>query len=345
MASVAYVSVALGILRLPAKYYFDSNTIEAISQGKYPSYGDRSFQSIADFIRIIGLSDYPNLGKSLFLAIFVYGLSMVIAWKSPPVLNPVLTLFSASGLFAIGTVYFSMYTKEIIPFIMNLTLCVMAKRKLSKRLMMTSLFGIILTYAIVFRNYWFLTAIVFLVTNLISSLRKPFGWKMTFCILLLLTSSQMFQILNPRGIASMQRDLNSSRLGAEFASSAFVNYPSFMPEILEWPYRLVSLFFPFLLMTKVAWIYIFAWLIVMFSFILVRRSFSAKESGDVISPLLLNYVISHIITLSTFEPDYGSFMKHLCPFFPILIMLILRSVRVSNHLSIIVTRDIPHTAR
>ena len=48
VSGVLFIVVTFGVIKLPSKYYFDSTSILNIANGSRSSYGDKSYQAIAD---------------------------------------------------------------------------------------------------------------------------------------------------------------------------------------------------------------------------------------------------------------------------------------------------------
>jgi hypothetical protein len=224
----------------------------------------------------------------------------------------------------IGTVYFGQFSKEIIPLALNVFLLLSVTKSNSKRNSFFLVLFLLVLYGLFFRQYWLITALGFIFFEFISK-SKIRGTIRVFLLIVFSTISILVVgFYRFSDIGSIQLELNQNRAGSEFAISALTNYPSYLPEVLYWPYRLISLFLPFLLVNTLTVQTILFGVFFSMSFYFLLRNYKPASTTEYVFSMLFRYYCAHIVTLSLFEPDYGSFAKHLAPFFPILLLLLTR---------------------
>jgi len=319
----------LGLVKLSPKYYFDSDTIQLIASGIISDNRDKSFGAIASTIRALHLIDYPAQSKFLILCIFLFLTQSFIARKSIST-NFAITIFVLSSLFFIGSIYFHMYTKEIIPLFLN-SLILLASLKIKReQFTRLTLVLLVLIYAYLVRSYWFLTIAIFLYLTIIDKSKFSISGKIRANAIVFTFAVYAIYRFNPGQLASIQQDLNQNRLNSEFANSALSNYPDFLPLILYWPYRILSLFMPFILVQKMnLQSFLFSVFFLAANYLIWKRykEFGSREWDF---KILYFFFLSHVITLSLFEPDYGSFVKHITPFFVIIAFLVTKQEKLNN---------------
>ncbi len=325
LAIVLACAYLLDLINLPEKYYFDSNTIQAIAAGEVSAYQDKSYSAIASIVSNFQLHEYPDQSKLIFLCLFLAILHNFVMQNSIKDYN-LLTVVLLTCLFAIGSVYFHMYTKEIIPLLLNTILLFTCQRTKRKILAIFVFISLIIIYAVTFRSYWILTISIFLLVKLIDAVHVSSKSKTKIKTFLFVVVVLVITKYNPGNLASIQNELNENRIGSEFANSALTNYPEYLPQALYWPYRIMALFFPFMLIQRLnIQSLVFALFLCLSTFLITARFYSFGRN-DWRYDLFAKYLLSHFIVLSLFEPDYGSFVKHVTPFFVIFAFLFTKPV-------------------
>ncbi len=324
VSGLLFIVVTLGVIKLPSKYYFDSTSILNIANGSRSSYGDKSYQAIADTLVFFRLNESPRVVSTLSLLLFYYGCIRFVSSNSPSVKTQLLLVSSVPFTLFIGTVYFGQFSKEIIPLALNIVLLLSITRSNSKKNSFLLVLFFLVLYGLYFRQYWLITAVVFSFFELMSKSKIRGKTKAFLLITFSLISILVVGFYRFNDIGSIQLELNQNRAGSEFAVSALTNYPSYLPEVLYWPYRLFSLFLPFLLVSTLTFQTIFFGVFFSMTFYFLLKNYKPASTTDYLFSMLFRYYCAHIVTLSLFEPDYGSFAKHLAPFFPILLLLLSR---------------------
>lgn len=303
----------------PKKYFFDSYGIQNLIENPHKSVGDTSVTNTATFYRILKVDRYiltPALALVLyFTAIYVifrkYSVESISFFKFLLII-----IYSAMAM-----VYISTFSKDFVVFSMVVLPFIFFEKK---RLWIWTLF--VLFYALFFRNYWFITISLFWGIKLFI-VKKPKLLLIAIPFYYILISFVYFYIFGTplsliRYYANMDRDADS----AQTAISIFINGDNFLMEAANYFVTLIFLIIPIPLLLLAKPFYIVLTLLIsvfFFNFIkLYIKEFSSKEYTNIFS-----FVISFMLVQSLFEPDYGSFVKHLAPLYPLIFVCIAKNTK------------------
>jgi hypothetical protein len=306
---------------LPAKYDFDSNTIQVLTSGRI-SVADPNFQRVADFYSFLGM------GESLLLA-SVVGFLAYLSLILLVIDRANLRITEARGYvpilvsLACGVAFLGAYSKEFVLVLFLIIFFILAVKK--NRIF--SPFLVLLSYGLVFRSYWVAIACIWLFLALAwkfrPSLKQPWFVLLTF-IGVLVAFPIAASAVN-LDLASLRFGLNEMRLGSDVANTAIEDFlPSQNPLVQALNALLVacSLIVPVPLVLQFNLIY-FAFFIAIVSismtFILNLRARIQENSEMLTLPLIVVAVFSIQVF---FEPDYGSYLRHLTPLLPFVILLL-----------------------
>jgi hypothetical protein len=305
---------------LPAKYDFDSNMIQLLAS-KRISVADPNFQRVSDFYSFLGLGE-SLLAASVFgflayLTLMILVISRVnITITEPKGYVPILVSLTC------GVVFLGAYSKEFVLVIFLIVFFILgAKNRI------LAPFLVLLFYGITFRSYWVAIAFIWLffalAWKLRPDIRKP--WFVLTTFLGVLLAFPIAALVANVNLAGLRLGLNETRLGSDIANTAIVDFlPSQNPigQALNALLVAGSLIVPYPLILQFNLIYIAffaAILSISMMFILSLRARLRESSQMVVLPLLVVAVFSIQVF---FEPDYGSYLRHLTPVLPIVILLL-----------------------
>lgn len=324
--------VLVGRYVLPAKYFSDDVIIQSIAEGNAPFVPDQSFQHTADVYRWLGLADAP-----LFVGLATLLLCcLVLAVAGRPIRIlidvPAFALFFATAI-VLNSVYVAQFSKEALLLPVALLFVVFPLRKpvWSAAVLLSSL----LLYAYFVRTYWFLIAVlsVIVVAALQRLGRRAFVFVppllvlavgLAFHLALGVNSDHFRELLNAtRPVGDATNTLIQPVLSVDSLGTDLIN------TLLEG----VLLVVPIPLFATLSPGYILAGLGITVMWIWVGRELWAHlavaprhRSMAFAVPAAL--MISLLLTQSFFEPDYGSYLKHLSPLLPVVLyLLVFRSAR------------------
>jgi hypothetical protein len=300
----------------PAKYFWDADTIEFLILHPRFDSADNSFMNTANFYRVIGLdrsflaplfSIVSYLGVVLFLfkRYNVRRVSMGKYW--------VILIFSV-----IAMVYMSVYSKEFVLFVFVIIPFTLFEKK---NIWVWFLF--VVFYAFAFRSYWFLVLAVFFITRLFLVLNPK--RLLAFIPIFFIVFAIVYLRISGQNISAIRESVNLVR-GVGEAQTMIVPYIIGESALLQGLNNLVTFLFlvvpiPLFLILKPFYI-ILGTLITMFFYYFL--SFYWKNRNDKEYRNIFSFIFSQILVLSLFEPDYGSFVRHISPLFPFIFVCIVK---------------------
>lgn len=325
---LALAWVAAGQPGLPDRFSNDHDTIAAVLGGTFTE-ADDSFVLIADIYRVLGLANSPAIaavvGVAAYLVAFVFALpgrfAAAARWSDWGVIV---------SCIALAAIYHGAFTKDLI------TIGVIAVVLLCRRTGVVSELlplAAMLLYAEVFRSYWFLIAGVYLVLRVVLRLRR--GWISTLAAIVAIYA--VLAIVFPLVVGV---ELDHYRLLVnEFRSQESVNtiierfvegdgpHVGFANSVLIF----ASFIIPLPLVIKGGGLYLIVslllvavWASVVLAIRAARRRVPAGTwAFTPFQARLFALLLAVLVVQSIFEPDYGSFLRHLTPVLMIAVALLL----------------------
>jgi len=312
LASVLYVS--LGSPGLPDKYRWDSAVIQQASSGTREV--DSAYKFIANLYSALSLSNEPWLSAIVSLIPFLALQAYIYFRFAPDNVTLNIALFMIS-LDVLGAVYFGQMTKELFMLILPISFLISLK---FQRFAKSSIVVPALVVATQMRTYW-LIVILLLATSYGLSLRA----KKIKALHLVTLCAAAFYVLPILFFYSQNYQLEEIRLGLNIlrADSEMAQTAIFAPFDFQKPHlQLLNLLWilgcfivpiPLLLTSQVAHL-IFAAFIIYLSFVTISTiRFWNSNRADTYKILSSHLLISYLLTQALFEPDFGSFLRHLAP--------------------------------
>jgi hypothetical protein len=169
-------------------------------------------------------------------------------------------------------------------------------------------------YALFFRNYYFLILAVYFIIPIFK--RRPL---MILCFLLftlLLTPSWLYEY-----VYAARMDVNLNRFYSSDVRTIIMSPSSMMNVIgflINYVYSVFVILFPFMFGVKPQDILLFAmnWSVLYLVFSGINNKSNSKREGFKFEYLLL----SHILVMFIFEPDLGSYFRHILVLLPIVMV-------------------------
>lgn len=308
---------------LPARFMFDERFIQRLAQGV--AEGDSSYTQVSAIYRILGFADAP-----LAAGIFSYLLACIpylVVWiKFRHHGSRTAVVFAVVGIL-LSAVYMGTYSKEV--FVVPVILAVLL---ITQSLLGTAFIcAAIVAYASYFRSYWFLVLIFFIILSLLNrklpSARRLFG----ACLGLVFLGSIIFSAAMGVPADHFRMSVNIYREGTVDASTLIPRFVEIWAP-LDGPINNVLSFVflqsPLPLLVKLTPYYLALFLLLSAGWIAVFRSIPSVEQlvDHHLKAQLTRLVLlcfAFVMTQAFFEPDFGSALRHLTPFIPLFVMLIL----------------------
>lgn len=293
----------------PPKYFGDVLTIENLINNSSLDTGDKSFENTAAFFRILGLDRYILLPV---LTIILYTVSIAKLFKSYGIQKIQFKQYLLISIYsAIAMVYMSTYSKELVLFILVIFSFIFLEKK---HLLVWTI--IVLVYAFFFRTYWFLVIGLFWGLKLFY-IRSPYKLLLSLIVVFTVMALMFEQLLNTP-LSTIREAMNLDRT-SDIAKTMIINYIEGDSAILQGAnasLTFILLMFPIPLLAFLQPFYMILFILISHLFISFFR-FVSKNSKNNKFENIFALIISLITIQSLFEPDYGSFLKHLAPLFPL----------------------------
>ncbi len=306
-------------LILPSYFFFDSVTLESFVGFEWQV--GSAYSSTAKFYEMFFLAE--NHGLISLLSVFFI---LIVCLKSVSVSDAIILRPSSVFLFVffvfLSVVYMTIISKEFVVLILNSVL-IFAHGKKHEKLSVFFWFLLAFFYAYAFRSYWVLFVFQILVLyvgySYINSHKKLF----LFVAISIFSISFTYFLLSGENIDSFRVLYNEARLDRGGASTSTLILPwfgiggflvAFLNSFVTW----VSFFIPFKLISLLSPYYLFISLMLMLFFYRLFNAALTLSGKGGRGRLYCSIIISFTIIQAVFEPDYGSFIRHLTPFSPLI---------------------------
>ncbi|EPV0762458.1 MULTISPECIES: hypothetical protein [Klebsiella] len=312
---------------IPKYFFFDANTIaDYIQYAKSLVPGD-SFANTALFYKVLGVGRTSFVFSILAAIIIVFGFYIHVKNRTNTLSFIDIALLYFYMLLSV--IYMTLLSKDFIVFLIILPFLYLTKKRTAGLICWTILAAF---YAFYFRTYWFLFLGVFwglyLVCGLINKTNKLF----IICILALLFLAIVLQIALGVDVDNFRKIVNDVRLdqGNENANSMILPFIPGGGLIVGWlnvSLTWISFMLPFPLILSLSLYYIVISLLVIMLYykfwyalkIELQKNKKVRNNSCIALACL---ILSFTLTQSLFEPDYGSYVRHLAPFYPLFFYVI-----------------------
>ncbi len=311
---------------LPDKYFFDQRGIQAMAQGKVSEVVDPNFARVAAVYRFLGLGELTVLAGAIGFALWVWCAIVLVGRRccTPSALQ----LTMQALCFIIGSVYLSGYSKDV--FVLAVTACVLTASDRLRGDLLIVCVG--LTYAALLRPYWFLVLGLFVLFRLLLA-RGISWWRLLASVCLaMLALSLAFRFGQHTSLGAARIAVNASREDDPFAVTSIHDYfagfgvaPGFVNGMLV----LVGFFFPLTLALTGGGSHLVLAAVIGFMWIVFWRavhrgvlSVHVPVERSVVRAIAM--LLSLTVVQTSFEPDFGSYLRHLSPLMPLLLLVVMR---------------------
>ena len=321
---------------LPPRFFGDGQAIKRIALGSQNGFGDQSYVSVAMIYRTLGLSTNDTLA-----ALFGFAASLACVILVRYKLRASLPNWSTTVLLAatilLSAVFLGYYSKDV--FVLPATFLILLSS--GKRRGDSLLIGWMITYGLLFRNYWLLVAMLFLAFLALARTRKPIRNVILGSVVGILVASIAIALVfnvSPDYFRSM---VNAGRLegidSATLIKPFFVSLPEPLGGSLNNLLTLVTLMLPLPLagLGGAYYIGLAAMITTIWTMFWLSFKTSVKRETLRANPTLLRsfaLVLAFLVTQSLFEPDYGSYLRHLTPLLPCTLYLTWSGARQNEEL-------------
>lgn len=344
VAAIAFAGVActLSLVArrfLPDRFLLDDYHIKlAIGSPLAGEEKSQSFRNIAAVYKFLGLGYDPAIDALLTLVIFTVAVFAAARWAE-------IGQFRATGVIVMGicflcaVAYLAQYSKESIPVLLVLLLMTMPRHIIAEIVFLIAAIG----YATYFRPYWFLVAACYVAWRLVLIRTRNLMWMLVVAVILYTAIELIFQNVLGQGLTAFREIVNDSREGESVASLitdplSIDDGSSMVPSALL---MLLGLLIPVQLFLSGNTFHVlsgvmiaFMWVTAFAQILRSKRSVSAKvdpgskKEGRMAPSRLLRssravaLLLAVVLVQAIFEPDFGSYLKHLTPLLPLFLTLV-----------------------
>lgn len=332
IAGLALVAAPMMRFVLPEQFLLDDEHLRHSIAGSLLTGDAEGFRVTAAFYEALGLASSPTAAAVAAIALFTVAVMAAVGWERLRD-QSVLGLAAVACSFVLALVYMAQYSKELFTLVV-VTVTLLAPRS---RWGDVAVLAACLGYAGTIRSYWFLVAALYLVWRV--ALRR---WRSPLVLVLVplvvyITLTPAFSLaLDGAGLQSQREWANAERASTgEIASQITSPFPGATGAlgVLSALIMLLLLMVPVPLLTSgtpyqmasgllIAGI----WGVALWPVLrghLAERPRAVRIQAVRAAPLLL----ALLTVQSLFEPDYGSYLKHLTPMLPLALALLPASSR------------------
>lgn len=313
-------------LFLKDNFFLDATTIATfIRWGAEFTIGS-SYQSTSAFYDTIGISDNSPL--------FSLSSSLIIIFSFYIYLKKASAKYIYFGEFSLlvfltflSTVFMTMLSKELLVVLVIVPFIYFAEKG-TIGLLIWSLLAIV--YATYFRTYWFLFIAEFWLLYLVFRSTRSALLLATVVPLSLFALSVFFGVSLGIDLDSFRTKVNDIRLEGNVDDARTMIMPwlpggglikGWLNVCITWITLMVPL--PLILMGTPYYLIISYAVIVMYYKIWRRVTIEIKQKNSEVVSACAALVLAYVTIQSLFEPDYGSYVRHLSPFYPLIFFIII----------------------
>lgn len=321
---------------LPGKYFYDSGRMLSMSTGSntMQAWGG-AYEIVADLFREINILNFTTLQEWAYSLAFIFGivLIMMLSRIDEPDNLQLFFIICSIGLL---NVYIFNISKDVIQYgIFFLMYLVIINKRIPKILKIIGCFFIFYWESTFFRSYYILMGALFIILygiiKVIQRKNKPINKNEVIKIIiiifitmfLLVYFSQFISYEDYQTLINVRYSVPNP--GAVSAINNLIddrgNLALYM---VNYVINAVRMMFPVELLLNGPFYAPFVIYQIMILYYLVLTIKSLNKNTNEIIVLALSAFLGYLLVSFTFEPDFGSFVRHEAATFPILHLMALR---------------------
>ena len=336
---------------LPVRFSYDGELVLRVAQGRNPYQVDRSYANTAAAYRILGLQNSEELTALFGCAILLTALIIATTLGTRGSFK-LRHLYVGLTFIVLGGVFLTWYNKDVFTLGVVIVTLLVLKFSPGRWWLIVATMAV---YAAVFRSYWFLIAaltagLVVLAHRRRDSARRYlvrlFGLAQVFLIIFCVAAP----LVIGRSANTFRSDLNANREGAIDAVtiiSPFVGGDSPVISYINAVLTQISLVIPWPLLMRGSQYVIYAvvilalWMTLLITVVRGWKKLSQKDRHGV--HIGVSVLWATLTVQAIFEPDYGSYLRHLTPMLPLILAVTLIASRSGDEPPrVAATNDIVH---
>lgn len=311
---------------LPSKYFTDGRVLQSIATGEYLPLEDTSFLYVGRLYAFLGMAHSPLAAGALGLALSIIAFWAALRRARGRVTLPAVFLIAVFAV--LSSVYLSQFSKDVWVLPVSIIVLLAPKGWRGDLLIVPAM----ILYASYFRQYWFLVLGLYLLFRLVTAVRARRRYLALAVLVGTLGAVLVAPVVLGEPLEQARTSVNLERSSSADAVTQInpVQYGSnAVADTVEDMVTLAQLVVPTPLASAGSPIYlgylvlitglwgVFGWAVVGSR----RRLVSGRPTKEIDDWALRCglLVLAFLTTQSYFEPDYGSYLKHLSPVLPVLI--------------------------
>lgn len=318
---------------LPSRFLLDSNHIQDTIHSAFAASETQSYRNVAAMYQAIGLGDAPRLATVVTMVLFSIAVFAAARWDDLARFGIVAaTVFIVA--FAYGLIYLAQYSKETLSLMVVLLLLITPKWRAAEVFFLAAC----VTYAVFVRPYWGIVAILYLFWRFVlPRIRNPF-MILGLIVAIYAAIEFVFVIYVGESLSSERQSVNVFRSSQDVGTLIVPPIP--ISGILAGPAAVVMfacLVFPVQLVLDggishqiSAAIIVSLWTVAAWGAIRLfaagessgRQQAGADASRNLRARRAVALLLAFVMVQALFEPDYGSYIKHLTPLLPLFLTLV-----------------------
>ncbi|MDY4077778.1 MAG: hypothetical protein SOY42_03170 [Clostridium sp.] len=321
---------------LPDKYFYDSARMLSMSTGSnsMQAWGD-AYEVVADLFRALNILNFTTLQEWAYSLAFIFGIVLILMLSRIDEPDN-LQLFFIICSIGLLNIYIFNISKDVIQYgIFFLMYLVIINKRIPKLLKIVGAFFIFYWESTFFRSYYILMGALFIilygVIKVIQKRDKPINrneligvFSIIFIVMFLLVYfSQFISYEDYQRLINVRYDVPNP--GAVSAINNLIddrgNLALYM---VNYVINAVRMMLPVELLLNGPFYAPFVIYQIMILYYLVLTIKSLNKNTNEIVVLALSAFLGYLLVSFTFEPDFGSFVRHEAATFPILHLMALR---------------------
>ncbi|MGP9693480.1 hypothetical protein ACT3TZ_02510 [Brachybacterium sp. AOP25-B2-12] len=316
---------------LPGQFLMDDAHLQDSIAGRIPVGDSEGFAVTAALYRTLGLADRPSATAVLAMIVFTVAVFVAIGWDRLRELT-IIGLAAVGASYVLALAYLAQYSKELVTLVLALLVLVLPRDRERAWAWDLVVVAGCLVYAVTLREYWAVIAGMYVVW------RIALAWFRHPALLLLvpvasyIALTPAFQIVLGGGLQSQREWSNAERAGTAGDVASLIQSPFPGAEgvlgIVSALIMLALLIVPLTLAASgSAYHLASAGLIAAIWFVIltpVARGLLARRPAvlGVQASRAAALLLAALVVQALFEPDYGSYLKHLTPLLPLALAML-----------------------
>ncbi len=334
-ATIALLFPLLAIFKenvIPHYFFYDASTIDHFMHLNTPLTKGDSYASTAAFYNFFNISRDSVLFPIIASMIIIYYFFQVLK-KSTVEKISILEFGMFFYYVLLCLIYMTLLSKDFIVMLGIIPFMFFSKRKVLGLFIWSAL---ALFYGVYFRAYWFLILGLFWTLYfLIFFIRRPI-YLFLLVLFFLFILAVVFQVGMGIDVDNFRTIVNDVRLDTNEtnANSMITNvipggglFISWLNVCLTWVFMMVPV--PLILALSPYYLVISVLMILLYAKFWKAIGIALRNQSDPTMKGVICLLLSFTAIQSIFEPDYGSYVRHLGPFYPLFFYVIFASRRLN----------------